>query len=142
MLGHVNSRWLTGTPSVFEEIISGTVLSLDYHGFVLVRSREGRSSSLYHEHIHPPENIDCAVCDKPFIGTLKSLYCSPKCKSRARNKRRKALPKAGRGVRAAALLAEIGDARERFPDEESLAALAGVAPVTRASGKARSVGFR
>lgn len=52
------------------------------------------------------------------------------------------LPKAGRGVRAASLLAEIGDARERFPDEESLAALAGVAPVTRASGKARSVGFR
>ena len=52
------------------------------------------------------------------------------------------LPRAGRGVRAASLLAEIGDARERFPDEESLAALAGVAPVTRASGKARSVGFR
>lgn len=52
------------------------------------------------------------------------------------------LPKAGRGVRAASLLAEIGDVRERFPDEESLAALAGVAPVTRASGKVRSVGFR
>ncbi|HWO69263.1 MAG TPA: transposase, partial [Actinomycetota bacterium] len=52
------------------------------------------------------------------------------------------LPRAGRGVRAASLLAEIGDARERFPDEECLAALAGVAPVTRASGKSRSVGFR
>lgn len=52
------------------------------------------------------------------------------------------LPKAGHGVRAAALLAEIGDVRARFPDEESLAALAGVAPVTRASGKTRSVGFR
>lgn len=52
------------------------------------------------------------------------------------------LPKAGRGVRAAALLAEIGDVRARFPDEESLAALAGVAPVTRASGKYHSVGFR
>jgi transposase len=52
------------------------------------------------------------------------------------------LPKAGRGVRAASLLAEIGDVRERFPDEESLAALAGVAPVTKASGKVRSVGFR
>lgn len=32
------------------------------------------------------------------------------------------LPKAGRGVRAASLLAEIGDARGRFPDPESLAA--------------------
>jgi transposase len=52
------------------------------------------------------------------------------------------LPKAGHGVRAAALLAEIGDVRSRFPDEESLAALAGVAPVTRASGKMTSVGFR
>ena len=52
------------------------------------------------------------------------------------------LPKAGHGVRAAALLAEIGDVRSRFPDEESLAALAGVAPVTRASGKQHSVGFR
>jgi transposase len=52
------------------------------------------------------------------------------------------LPKAGRGVRAAALLTEIGNARQRFPDEETLAALAGVAPVTRASGKYRVVGFR
>ncbi len=52
------------------------------------------------------------------------------------------LPKAGHGVRAAALLAEIGDVRARFPDEESLAALAGVAPVTRASGKYHGVGFR
>jgi transposase len=52
------------------------------------------------------------------------------------------LPKAGHGVRAAALLSEIGDVRARFPDEEALAALAGVAPVTRASGKLRSVGFR
>jgi hypothetical protein len=40
------------------------------------------------------------------------------------------LPKAGHGVRAAALLSELGDARSRFPDEEALAALAGVAPVT------------
>jgi transposase len=52
------------------------------------------------------------------------------------------LPKAGHGVRAAALLAEIGDVRARFPNEEALAALAGVAPVTRASGKLHAVGFR
>jgi transposase len=52
------------------------------------------------------------------------------------------LPKAGHGVRAAALLSELGDVRTRFPDEEALAALAGVAPVTRASGKLHSVGFR
>ena len=52
------------------------------------------------------------------------------------------LPKAGHGVRAATLLAEIGDDRARFPDEESLAALAGVAPVTKTSGQYRAVGFR
>jgi transposase len=52
------------------------------------------------------------------------------------------LPRAGHGVRAASLLAEIGDARERFPNPESLMALAGAAPVTRASGKHRVVSFR
>ena len=52
------------------------------------------------------------------------------------------LPRAGHGVRAASLLAEIGDARQRFPDAESLMALAGAAPVTRASGKHRVVSFR
>jgi transposase len=52
------------------------------------------------------------------------------------------LPRAGHGVRAASLLAEIGDARERFPDPESLMALAGASPVTRASGKHRVVSFR
>ena len=51
------------------------------------------------------------------------------------------LPKAGT-VRAARLLAEIGDCRSRFPDPESLAGLAGVAPVTRQSGKHSSTGFR
>jgi hypothetical protein len=51
---------------------------------------------------------------------------------------------ANRSSRApqAALLSEIGDVRARFPNEEALAALAGVAPVTRASGKLHSVGFR
>jgi transposase len=51
------------------------------------------------------------------------------------------LPRAGR-VRAARLLAEIGDCRARFPTPESLACLAGAAPSTRQSGKLRSVGFR
>jgi transposase len=45
-------------------------------------------------------------------------------------------------VRAATLLGEIGDCRARFPDPESLACLAGVAPSTRASGRHRAVTFR
>jgi transposase len=52
-----------------------------------------------------------------------------------------ALPRAGK-VRAARLLAEIGDARGRFPTPESLACLAGVAPSTRQSGKTKAVTFR
>ena len=51
------------------------------------------------------------------------------------------LPRSGQ-VRAARLLAEIGDCRARFPTPESLAALAGVAPSTRQSGRMRAVGFR
>ncbi len=51
------------------------------------------------------------------------------------------LPKAG-VVRAARLLAEIGDARGRFPTADSLACLAGVAPSTRQSGKVEVVSFR
>ena len=51
------------------------------------------------------------------------------------------LPRAGT-IRAATLLAEIGDVRARFLDEESLAALSGIALVTRTSGKMHTVGFR
>jgi transposase len=51
------------------------------------------------------------------------------------------LPRSGT-VRAARLLAEIGDCRARFPTPESVACLAGVAPSTRQSGKHRAVGFR
>lgn len=51
------------------------------------------------------------------------------------------LPRAGL-IRAATLLAEIGDCRARFPDPQSLAAAAGVAPSTRQSGKHRNVSYR
>jgi transposase len=51
------------------------------------------------------------------------------------------LPRSGR-VRAARLLAEIGDARGRFPTRDSLTCLAGVAPSTRQSGKTKAVTFR
>jgi transposase len=51
------------------------------------------------------------------------------------------LPRSGT-VRAARLLAEIGDCRQRFPDPSSLMCLAGVAPSTRQSGKIKAVSFR
>jgi transposase len=42
----------------------------------------------------------------------------------------------------ARVLAEIGDDRSRFQDAKGLKAYAGAAPITRASGKTRSVTFR
>ncbi|HEY6744376.1 MAG TPA: IS110 family transposase [Mycobacteriales bacterium] len=51
------------------------------------------------------------------------------------------LPRSGT-VRAARLLAEIGDARGRFPTPEALTCLAGAAPSTRQSGKVKVVSFR
>jgi transposase len=51
------------------------------------------------------------------------------------------LPRSGT-VRAARLLAEIGDARGRFPTPESLGCLAAAAPSTRQSGKVKVVASR
>lgn len=53
----------------------------------------------------------------------------------------RSLPRA-QALRAARLLAEIGDCRARFPTPESLASLAGVTPSTRQSGKMRTTSFR
>src|SRR5262249_50841644 len=50
-------------------------------------------------------------------------------------------PRAGT-INAAQILAEWGDARNAYIDPESIAALAGLVPVTRASGKHRAVSFR
>jgi transposase len=51
------------------------------------------------------------------------------------------LPRTGT-VNAAQILAELGDDRTRFATADQLAAEAGVAPVTRASGKHHAVVFR
>lgn len=50
-------------------------------------------------------------------------------------------PRAGK-ICAAQITAELGDVRARFQSEDQLAAEAGVAPVTYASGKSRGVGWR
>ena len=51
------------------------------------------------------------------------------------------LPRSGI-IRAASLLAEIGDCRQRFPTDDALAALAGACPSTRQSGKRSQAVFR
>jgi len=51
------------------------------------------------------------------------------------------LPRSGQ-VNAAQVLAEWGDARQAYEAPDSVAALAGVTPVTRQSGKYRGVSFR
>jgi transposase len=50
-------------------------------------------------------------------------------------------PRAGR-ICATAILAELGDVRERFQTDAQLAAEAGVSPVPHASGKSRGIVFR
>jgi transposase len=51
------------------------------------------------------------------------------------------LPRSGT-IRAATLLAEMGDCRARFPTSDAFTCLAGAAPSTRASGRHRVVSFR
>ena len=51
------------------------------------------------------------------------------------------LPRSG-AVNAAQILAELGDDRARFSTDDQLAAEAGLAPVTQASGKHHAVVFR
>lgn len=51
------------------------------------------------------------------------------------------LPRSGR-INAAQILAEWGDCRASYSGPDSVAALAGMCPVTKASGRHRSVGFR
>lgn len=51
------------------------------------------------------------------------------------------LPRSGR-INAAQMLAEWGDCRQAYETPDSVAALAGACPVTKASGKHRSVSFR
>ena len=51
------------------------------------------------------------------------------------------LPRSGQ-INAAQVLAEWGDARPAYEHPDAVAALAGVAPVTKQSGKHRSVEFR
>ncbi len=51
------------------------------------------------------------------------------------------LPRSGQ-ISAAQMLAEWGDCRQAYEHPDSVAALAGVTPVTRQSGKYRSVDFR
>ena len=53
----------------------------------------------------------------------------------------RSFPRAGQ-INAAQILAELGDQRARFGSDAQLAAEAGVAPVTAASGKHRGVRFR
>lgn len=53
----------------------------------------------------------------------------------------RSLPRAGQ-VNAAQMLAEWGDCREAYDGPEAVAALSGMAPVTRRSGKHTAVGFR
>lgn len=97
-----------------------------------------------------PESAAPAHVTGALVATLKTLVAQIKSLSDVIAEQLAAhadahiftsLPRSGT-IRAAKLLAEIGDCRGRFPTPESLACLAGVAPSTRQSGTMRTVGFR
>ena len=67
--------------------------------------------------------LDTALAAHPKTGVLKTL------------------PRVGK-VSLAQLIAEIGPLLERCDNPEQVAAMCGAVPVTRASGKTRTVGFR
>ncbi|UBU19073.1 transposase [Nonomuraea gerenzanensis] len=48
----------------------------------------------------------------------------------------------GGRINAAQILSEWGECRQAYAGPDSIAALAGICPVTRASGRHRAVGFR
>lgn len=70
-------------------------------------------------------------CAKPVCSVPWATYCSRRC----------LLPRTAT-VSLACLIAEIGPLLERCDNPEQVAALCGAAPVTKASGKSRTVGFR
>jgi transposase len=101
--------------------------------------------------ISPAEAAGRAICVLALLEAIQACACQEReleaeiierLEVHADAKVFTSLPKAGHGIRAAALLGELGDARARFPDNDCLAALAGAAPVTITSGKRRMVKFR
>lgn len=84
------------------------------------------------------------------VGVLTALNAAIKNLDRSVGKRMdthpdgqifRSFPRAGT-INAAQILAEWGDVREAFDHPDAVAALAGITPVTRTSGKQRRVSFR
>ncbi len=94
------------------------------------------------------EGVRAAVLAQ--VGVLTALNAAVKSLDRATAERMDAhpdskifrsFPRSG-PINAAQILAEWGDSRAAFGCPDAIAALAGITPVTKASGKQRGVGFR
>lgn len=97
--------------------IAATVLD------IIVGSSVAQIRVLNNEISHLEQNLDAALRSHPKAGLLATL------------------PRAAT-VSLAQLIAEIGPLLDRCDNPEQVAAMCGAAPVTRASGKSRTVGFR
>jgi transposase len=124
---------------------------LHYPGRTPVVTLLGRIQTAPAAGISPAEAAGRAVCVLALLDAIQvaarherelEAEITERLETHADAKVFTSLPKAGRGVRAAALLGELGDVRARFPDNDCLAALGGAAPVTITSGKRRVVKFR
>jgi transposase len=94
------------------------------------------------------EGIRAAVAAQ--VGVLTALNIAIKNLDRSISERMdihpdgeifRSFPRAG-SINAGQILAEWGDARAAFEHPDAIAALAGITPVTKASGKQRGVSFR
>lgn len=120
-----------------------------YSGRTTASELHHRVSSAPKGHTHDDSDLQGAVVSS-FVAVLKSLVTQiEELTTRIAELLElhpdgavfTSLPRAGT-IRAATLLVEIGDCRARFPDAESLAALAGVVPSTRRSGRLHATTFR
>jgi len=114
------------------------------------------TAELYQRLVHAPAGLQgshgdaCAAVTLSLVATLRAVRAQieeldgeilERLAAHADGHIFTSLPRSGR-VRAAALLAEIGDCRQRFPDPTALECLSGAAPSTRQSGTHTTVTFR
>jgi len=101
----------------------------------MVRARARAPTSLVDQLGQFTRRIEATVADLPDGRVVMSFPRAGRTRAAARHR-----PRANGGPWLA--LAELGDVRDRFQTSDQLAARAGVAPVTHASGKSRGTGFR
>lgn len=132
-----------------EEHLGAWLLSVSYSGGIEVGALHGRLSTATRG-TTGPEAPTHATITRAYVAILRTLVAqiaalegdlSEQLTTHPDAHIFASLPRVAT-LRTARLIGEIGDCRGRFPTAESLAALGGVVPSTRQSGKVKVVTFR